>query len=202
MDETNKLRRGFWNGKYADRHTPWDLGRESEPVRRLAASHFPSAGRVLIPGCGRGYEAVYLAERGYRVTAVDFADEAVRFLRELAGEKGVILEILQEDLFSLDAARNGTFDVLLEQTCFCAIDPSLYRDYEQMAHRLLAPGGRLLGVFMEVKDIEGPPYDCPLDMVRGQFPEDRWRFDWSEPLPRNPERPGPEYLAAFTKRGD
>ena len=201
MDEQKKLRLGFWNGKYTDRHTPWDLGRVSEPVQRLVAGHFPSEGRVLIPGSGRGYEAVDLAERGYRVTAVDFADEAVRFLRQLAGEKGVTLEILQEDLFSLDGVRNGTFDVLLEQTCFCAIDPSLYGDYERMAHRLLAPGGRLLGVFMEVKDLEGPPYDCPLDLVRGHFPEARWRFDWTEPLPRNPERPGPEYLAAFTKRG-
>ena len=201
MNEKRKTRLGFWNAKYADAHTPWDLGEVSPPVRRLVEGHFPPEARVLVPGCGRGYEVLWLERLGYRVTAVDFADEPIRHLREEAERHGLRPEILREDIFLLPTALNGTFDILLEQTCFCAIDPSLYGDYERLAQRMLKPGGRLLGVFMELHGIEGPPYHTPLELVQSQFPVNRWRFEWVERLPRNPKRPGEEYLAAFTRLG-
>jgi len=197
-----KTRLGFWNDRYASGVTPWDLGEVSEPVRTLVERHFPPQGRVLVPGCGRGWEVVYLTKLGYSVTAVDFADEAVRFLGELARESQVQPEILQQDLFLLPAVYNSSFDVLLEQTCFCAIDPSLRSEYEQVAHRILRPGGKLSGVFMELEEPrEGPPYSTPPELVRAQFPVSRWRLDSQEPLPRNPKRPGPEFLAVFTRLG-
>ena len=201
MNEKRKTRLGFWNAKYTGSHTPWDLGEVSEAALKLVESHFPPEGRVLVPGCGRGYEALWLERLGYRVTAVDFADEPIRFLREEAGRLGLRPEILQEDIFLLPTRLNSAFDVILEQTCFCAIDPTLYDEYERMAHRLLKAGGSLLGVFMEVEGIEGPPYSTPLPLVRAQFPVSRWRFEWSAPLPRSPKRPGPEFLAAFTRLG-
>ena len=197
-----KTRLGFWNDRYASGVTPWDLGDVSAPVRALVEKHFPRQGRVLVPGCGRGYEVVYLEKLGYRVTAVDFAGEAVRFLGELAQQSQVQPEILQQDFFLLPTLYNSTFDVLLEQTCFCAIDPSLRNDYEQLAYRLLRPGGRLLGVFMELDEPrEGPPYSTPPDVVKAQFPVSRWRLGQTGSLPRNPKRPGPEFLAAFTRLG-
>lgn len=199
MSETRKTRLGFWNAKYAQANQPWDLGGVADAARLLVERFCPPDSRVFVPGCGRGYEVVWLEQRGHRVTAVDFADEAIRFLRELAGQHRVQPEIVQEDLFLLPASLNSRFDVLLEQTCFCAIDPSLRHEYERVAHRLLKPGGRLLGVFMEVEGIEGPPYSTPLELVRGHFPVTRWRFDSSEPLPRHPKRPGPEFLAVFTR---
>jgi SAM-dependent methyltransferase len=197
-----KTRLGFWNDRYASGVTPWDLGHVSEPVRVLVERYFPRQGRVLVPGCGRGYEVIYLAKLGFQVTAVDFADEAVRFLGELAQQSQVQPEILAQDIFLLPTLYNSSFDVLLEQTCFCAIDPSLRNDYEQLAHRVLRPGGRLLGVFMEFEEPrEGPPYSTPPGLVQAQFPVSRWRLDHSEPLPRNPKRPGPEFLAVFTRLG-
>ena len=197
-----KTRLGFWNDRYASGVTPWDLGDVSAAARVLVEKHFPRQGRVLVPGCGRGYEVVYLEKLGYRVTAVDFAGEAVRFLGELARQSQVQPEILQQDLFLLPTLYNSAFDVLLEQTCFCAIDPSLRNDYEQLAYRVLRPGGRLLGVFMEVDEPrEGPPYSTPPDLVKAQFPVSRWRLDQTEVLPKNPKRPGPEFLAVFTRLG-
>lgn len=201
MSESRKTRLGFWNAKYEEQNTPWDLGEVSDAVRLLAERYFPPQGRVLVPGCGRGHEVIWLAERGYRVTAVDFADEAIRHLREQASLHRVHPDILHDDIFLLPAQLNSRFDVLLEQTCFCAIDPSLRDEYERLAHRVLKPGGQLLGVFMEVEGVEGPPYSTPLDLVRSHLPVSRWRFERSEPLSRNPKRPGPEYLAVFTRLG-
>lgn len=202
QDRTNKSvypGPDFWLNHYNKGHTPWDLGGVSPGVRMLVKRDFPPSGRVFIPGCGRGYEAIWLAGLGYAVTALDIVEPPLDFLRVQAGVLGVKVETLLQDMFRLDSSFDGVFDVFLEQTCFCAISPALHRDYEILAHRVLKPGGRLLGVFMEVPFDDGPPYSNPPRQVLPLFPPERWQSEGPEPLPANPDRPGPEYLARFTK---
>ena len=79
----------FWRGRYEEGRTRWDLGGPSEPVQALVRRHFPPRGRVLIPGCGRGHEALFLAERGYAVTAVDYVAAPIVYLREAADAAAV-----------------------------------------------------------------------------------------------------------------
>ncbi len=196
----DRLRRSFWDGKYAGGHTPWDLGQVSDAVRRLAQDRFPPGGRVFIPGCGRGYEALFLARQGYKVTAVDIAEAPLHDLRSAARGHNLPLDLVHEDVFSWARKTKERFDVILEQTFLCAIEPVLHADYEAMARRLLKPDGCLMGVFMEVQSDDGPPFNCPPDLVKGIFPKRSWRLDWLDAIPLNPRRPGPEYLAGFTRR--
>ena len=191
---------GFWSGKYQEEHTPWDLGETSPPVRYLVENHFPARGKVLIPGCGRGYEAVFLAQRGYAVTAVDFAPEALAYLRQAASEAGVTMEILQQDILAPTPNLDDRFDVLLEQTCLAALHPEQWPQYEHMAHRTLRSGGQLIGVYMEVSIKHPPPFNCAPHLVRELFDDSRWQFEGMEPMPRNPNRPGPEYIARFLRK--
>ena len=191
----------FWRGRYRDDHTPWDLGAPSGPVLELLRNHFPPQGEVLIPGCGRGHEALYLAGRGYAVTAVDYVAEPLGFLRRAAEERGLKLELLEADIFALPQALDGRFDVFLEQTCLCAIAPAQWPAYEALARRMLKPGGRVLGVFMEMEGSGGPPFDCPPERVKALFDSPPWEFEGMERQPDNPDRPGPEYTARFRKVG-
>ena len=191
----------FWRKKYQEDHTPWDLGETSSPVRYLVDNHFPPTGKVLIPGCGRGHEAVYLARRGYSVTAVDYAPEALDYLRQEADDQGASVEILQQDILAPSTALERRFDVLLEQTCLGALHPDQWQDYERMAFRTLRKGGQLMGVFMEVAVENPPPFNCAPHLVRELFDSERWEFQGMEPMPRNPNRPGPEYIARFLRRG-
>lgn len=195
------LRRDFWEARYAEGHTPWDLGRPSEPVRRLLERHFPPPGaRVLVPGCGHGHEALLLAGRGYRVTALDLVAAPVEALRRAARQRGLDVEALAADFFAWAEGRRGAFDVFLEQTFLCALEPTLRGDYERLARQVLRPGGRLLAVFMEVPWEDGPPWSIPPVLVRELFAPAHWSLEAVEPVPANPERPGPEYLAALTRR--
>jgi methyl halide transferase len=192
----------FWRVRYREGRTPWDLGDVSEPVRTLVERWFPPAGRVLIPGCGRGYEALFLAARGYAVTALDLAPEPLAYLRGQARARGLQLDIRQGDMFALPPGMDAAFDVFLEQTCLCALHPRLQPDYEALAHRVLQPGGQLLGVFMRVPFADGPPFDTPAERVWELFPAQRWEREGPWPVdPPNPARPGPEYLARFVRRG-
>ena len=154
-----------------------------------------------MPGCGRGYEAIDLAERGYDVTAVDFVQQPLDDLRRRMKQRGVSLVLIHADMFELPAKLNGRFDVILEQTCLNALEPRLHAEYERLASRLLRAGGRLLGVFMEVPGEDGPPYHCPPEHVKALFPATRWiAVGPDRVVPPNPDRPGPEYLFRFTKR--
>jgi len=180
---------------------PWDLGEPSRPVRHMVRRYFPPGGKVIIPGCGRGHEALYLAGRGYEVTAVDLVPEPLDYLRGEARKGAVKIEAIEGDAFELPESYNGAFDVFLEQTFFSAIEPSLYPDYEQLAYRVLKPGGQLLGVFMEVPWEGGPPYNSPPELVLRQFPDERWLKGRPKRVrPQNPARPGPEYTLRLVKR--
>ena len=145
----------YWNQKYKIGHTPWDIGYASPPlleyVNQLKNKHL----RILIPGAGRAYEAAWLHRAGFeQVWVCDWAPAAFGHLLEHCPEFPEE-RLLVADFFELDME----FDLILEQTFFCAIDRAQRQAYARQAARLLGNGGRLAGVlFAEEFEQEGPPF--------------------------------------------
>src|SRR5205085_587500 len=132
--------------------------------RLLDSGRFPP-GRMLVPGAGSGHDARAFARRGFDVTAVDFAADAVRILRAQA-EPGETLDVLQADIFELPHALDATFDYVLEYMCFCAIDPQRRPDYADLMARLLKPGGLHIQLAFPLGKREGgPPFPVVADGV-------------------------------------
>jgi SAM-dependent methyltransferase len=69
-------------------------------------------GRALDLGCGNGRHAMWLAERGWRVTAVDFSTEALRQARERAAATGIEVDWIEADLAAYEPAAQA-FDLVL-----------------------------------------------------------------------------------------
>jgi SAM-dependent methyltransferase len=90
------LDRGDWNQRYAASDLVWG----HEPNRFVAqeTSGIPPTGRALDLACGEGRNAIWLAERGWRVTGVDYSDVAIERARELAARRGVEVEWICDDL--------------------------------------------------------------------------------------------------------
>ena len=160
---------GEWNQRYVEGRTAWDLGGPPPAlVRVIAAQTAPR--RVLVPGAGRGHDPLAWAEAGHAVVAVDFAPLAVAAARENAAARGVPLEVLEADVLALPPARLGSFDLVWEQTCFCAIPVERRPDYARSMAAALRPGGLLLALLWNHGREGGPPFDVSRAHVEAVFP--------------------------------
>lgn len=175
MSEEAKDPTRFWEERYRSATTPWDRGGPSPALLEWLDEEELTPCRILVPGCGRGYEALELARRGFEVTALDFAPSAVRHLREELGQVGLEAEVLEADVLAWAAQQ--PFDAIYEQTCVCALPPRTWPRYEEQLRRWLRPGGKLFALFMQTHKEGGPPYHCDMGAMRGLFPDSRWRWD-------------------------
>ena len=146
-----------WAGRYRGGDTPWDLGRpHPELVRRLAAGELGPPGRALVPGCGRGHDALALAGAGWEVTALDLVALEGPSLSFFAARGG---RFLVRD--ALGFASDTPFDLVLDHTFFCAVEPSERPAWGRMVTRTLAPAGRLFALIFPVgraPEEGGPPF--------------------------------------------
>ena len=111
--------------------------------------------RILIPGCGNAYEAEYLLQQGFtNITLIDIAPTLVdQLLEKHQGNSSIQIKL--GDFFELD----GKFDVILEQTFFCALSPILRSNYVQKMRELLSENGILAGLlFNRTFEFDGPPF--------------------------------------------
>jgi len=145
-------RPAFWDQRYRDGVTPWDAGGAPAALRRwLDAQKGPM--RVLIPGCGSGYEVRLFAERGDDVLAIDFSDAAVGAARSKLGE--LAERVSKADFFKLE---EGVFDLVYERTFMCALPRRMWSDWARRVAELVRPGGRLAGFFFLDDNLKGPPF--------------------------------------------
>jgi len=142
----------YWNERYKTSNIGWDLGEISPPIKAYVDQLSDKSIKILIPGCGNGYEAEYMHQLGFsNVHVLDFASEP---LIDLKKRVPTFPEncLHKDDFFT----HEGQYEIIIEQTLFCAIDPSLRADYVQTIKRLLVPNGKLVGVLFN-RDFEGGP---------------------------------------------
>lgn len=121
---------------------PW-YWRELEPDIEEALNELGvDTGRILDLGTGPGTQAMALARRGFRVTATDISETAVKLARARAEKQGQVIDWKQDDI--LDSTLTGPFDLIFDRGCFHVLSPKDRRLYTQIIARLLVPTGLLL----------------------------------------------------------
>lgn len=145
----------YWNNQYEAGATGWDLGEVSPPLKAYIDQLTNKNLRILIPGCGNTYEADYLLQQGFTdITVIDIAPLLIAQLKEKY-KGNPHIKIIPGDFFT----HEGTYDLILEQTFFCALIPPLRKEYVLKMQELLAPGGKLVGVLFDREfDQQGPPF--------------------------------------------
>lgn len=106
-----------WDVLYRETLPPWEVGTVSpELVRILDECRFPK-GTLLDLGCGTGADAVFLAQRGFDVTAVDFSPTAVERARTRAQSASANVCFVLEDVFRF-GLHAGVFDVVYDSSFY------------------------------------------------------------------------------------
>lgn len=141
----------FWDTRYRGGVTPWDAA--GVPPRLIECLEHRKPERVLIPGCGAGYEVRAFAERGHQVLAIEFSDEAIEAARRTLGAFSDL--VVKADFFSFEAAP---FELIYERAFLCALPRRLWRQWALRVAQLLRPGGALAGFFYLDDNERGPPF--------------------------------------------
>lgn len=175
----------FWQARFDDGNLPWDRGAASPGLLAwLASGALPAGSRVLVPGCGRGWEVAALAAAGMEVTGIDYASGALDACAALLKASGLQAKLQQADVLTWQPDQE--IDAIWEQTCLCALHPDHWVAYASQLRRWLRPGGTLAAMFMQMPGaaaargiIEGPPYHCDIRGMRALFTSADW--DWPKP---------------------
>jgi len=158
----------YWNSRYLNQQTGWDLGEASPPIKNYVDQLTDKELKILIPGAGNAYEAIYLLENGFtNITVIDFAELPLKNLKsKLKDVNSAHYHLIQDDFFN----HKGEYDLILEQTFFCAINPELRKDYVSQSYQLLAKNGKIAGLlFNKPFPFEGPPFGGNEDEYRELF---------------------------------
>lgn len=160
------LNQNFWNQKWVAEETGWDIGHASPALVTYFEHIENKEAKILIPGCGNAYEADVLIQIGFQnITLVDISIELVNKLKEKYKDVQQV-KVLHINFFELEE----TFDYIMEQTFFCAINPSERNAYVQKVQQLLNSNGILFGLlFNRTFKQEGPPFGGDIEEYRTLF---------------------------------
>lgn len=136
------IARFLYNLGYRYFRVPWDGGPRTE-LMQLVESGRLRPGRAIDLGSGTGWNCIFLAQHGFRVTGVDFAAGAIELGRRRAQEAGVEVEFVQDDLTRLQHV-DGTFDLLVDYGTLDDLNPNDRDRYIRNVLPLTHPGSRIL----------------------------------------------------------
>jgi methyl halide transferase len=159
------LNQDYWDAQYQANAIGWDLGQASPPLMRYIDAVQNKNSRILIPGAGNAYEADYLLSKGFTsITIIDIAPTVVEVLKKKY-EKNANITIILGDFFD----HIGVYDLIIEQTFFCALPPSLRQHYVYKMYQLLTVEGKLSGLLFNRTFEKSPPFGGSLDEYQVLF---------------------------------
>jgi methyl halide transferase len=151
----NKFDKNFWETLYKEDKTGWNIGHPSTPIKTYIDQLKNKNLKILIPGAGNGYEAEYLHKKGFtNVWLIDLAKKPLENFKKRVPDFPET-HLIQGDFFD----HSSQYDIIIEQTFFCALDPLLRHAYAKKMSQLLKSGGKLVGLLFNFElTSEGPPF--------------------------------------------
>ncbi len=156
----------FWSKKYKAGKTGWDLGEVSPPIKNYFNQVEDKEIKILIPGAGNSYEAEYLFAKGFsNITIADIAKVPLLNIKDRL-PNFPSHKLVHSNFFDLQ----DSFDIIVEQTFFCALAPDLRMQYVKKMHALLKPKGKLIGLlFNRALNLDHPPFGGSKEEYKNLF---------------------------------
>jgi len=163
-----------WDRAWEESVTPWDNGNVQRALVEALASpilSLPPQGRALVPGCGRGYDAVYIASKlSYATIGLDLSVKAVEAAKQYANssplglEKKLDISFSAGDFFAYKVNPSEQFDLVYDYTFFCAIPLELREGWGKQMCELVKTDGHLITLAypMDGDRKGGPPFSVDI----------------------------------------
>lgn len=195
--EQKTLDKNYWEERWENQLTGWDIGYSSPAIEEYILQYPNKEASILIPGCGNAYEVEFLWNLGFtNITILDISTTAVQILRDkYQNKKGVT--VICEDFFN----HQGKYDLIIEQTFFCALRPELRPEYVKKMRELLDEGGRIVGVLLNRNfEKDGPPFGGSVLEYQNLFNNDFNVQKMEECYNSIPSRKGSEIFLNLKKK--
>jgi len=191
------LDKAYWENRYTSEQIGWNIGYPSTPIQTYIDQLEDKTLKILIPGAGNSYEAEYLWNLGFEnIYVLDFARQPLENLKYRISTFPES-QLLNIDFFEL----NDSFDLILEQTFFCALSPNLRKSYVDKMHQLLNPKGKLVGLLFNFELTEsGPPYGGNILVYKSLFKDQFQTMVLENSINSIKERHGKELFFIFEKK--
>lgn len=151
----NKINKSYWEERYKNHKIGWNIGFVSTPLKTYFDQIKDKSIKILIPGAGNSYEAEYLWKNGFKnVYVLDFAQQPLENFK-IRVPNFPETQLLHLNFFELEES----FDLIIEQTFFCALNPNLRSNYVTKINQLLKANGKVVGLLFNFELTEsGPPF--------------------------------------------
>ena len=156
----------YWTERYDAGKDGWDLGCISPPIKEYIDQLTNKDIKILIPGAGNSHEAEYIHNQGFtNLYVCDISNVPLDNLKD------------RVSTFPLDNLIHGNFfeiqdefDLVLEQTFFCALNPLLRQDYIEQMSKIIKPKGSLICLLFSKEFYrEGPPFGGVINNYKAMF---------------------------------
>lgn len=149
-----KLNKEYWENRYEKNDAAWDIGHVSTPLKEYIDQLENKTIKILIPGAGNAYELDYLIEKGFQnVFVIDYAQQPIDAI--VKRNSSLAKHLICDDFFN----HKATYDLIIEQTFFCALQPDLREKYVSKMYDLLSEKGKIAGLLFNFPLTEaGPPF--------------------------------------------
>lgn len=206
-----------WDKAWQEGLTPWEQqDRLADGVRPLLkevmeSGEFPvpKEGRAIVPGCGRGFDAVYLGRLGLETWGIDLSEKAVEAAQaflDASPEPPKNVTFKADDFLTFPIPEGG-FTLAYDYTFFCAIPLTMRADWGKRMTEIVEPGGYLVALVWPIDGDRpgGPPYSVDVaayDEVLGTK-EGKWTkvVDRKSELSATEAHKGRESIAVWKREG-
>lgn len=150
-----QLNSNYWENRYQKKETSWDVGKITYPLKEYIDQIKDKSIKILIPGAGNSHEFDYLLNNGFEnVYVLDFAQIPLDAIKRRVPNSNPE-QLIKSDFFD----HENQYDLIIEQTFFCALDSSLRKEYVHKMISLLKPKGKLVGLLFQFPLTQvGPPF--------------------------------------------
>jgi len=147
-----------WNQRYEKSDVPWDTGRPASELQRVIAEQKLQPCRAIELGCGTGTNAVWLAQQGFDVTAVDFSELAIEKAKQQAGKAGVRVNFVTADVLA-PPELGGPYRFVFDRGSYHSVRRIAVQPFLRSVSTITLPGSFALTLAGNAKEPHdpGPP---------------------------------------------